>query len=62
MYEYARIMQKRNYKPLKLRDAEGFMQSDSRKLIGPVTAFYDSFFNQIGKAPTEKWEGNARWQ
>jgi len=60
MYEYARIMQKRNYKPLKLRDAEGFMQSDSRKLIGPVTAFYDSFFNQIGKAPTEKWEGNAR--
>ena len=60
MYEYARIMQKRVYKPLNLRDAEGFMESDPLKLIPTVTDFYERFFNQPGKTATEQWEGIAR--
>jgi len=60
MYEYARIMQKREYKPLNLRDAEGFMESDPPKLLPIVTEFYEEFFNQPDKNATDQWEGIAR--
>ena len=60
MYEYARIMQKRVYRPLNLLDAEGFLESDPVKLIPTITGFYEGFFNQPDKIATERWEGIAR--
>jgi len=60
MYEYARIMQKRVYKPLNLTDDEGFMESDAPKLIPMVSNFYEKFFNQPDKNATEQWSGIAR--
>lgn len=60
MYEYARIMQKKVYKPLNLIDDEGFMESDAPTLLPMVSAFYQNFFNQPGKNPTAQWEGIAR--
>ena len=60
MYEYARIMQKREYRPPYFRDNEGFMESDPAKIEPMVTETYTRFFNQQGKQPTAQWEGIAR--
>jgi len=60
MYEYARLMKKKQFIRFSIVDKNGFEQVNSENILGPLREYYQAKFNQEGIEMLEPWSGEPR--
>ena len=60
MYEYARLMQKKQFTRFSIIDKDGFEQVNPDNILGPLREYYQAKFNQEGIEMLEPWIGEPR--